>query len=279
MKFRNLVGVMLVSLCAMSAGATDLSKIDRSIRREPVYRSAPAYCLLVFGAKAEHRVWLVLDGETLYVDRNGNGDLTEEDERIDFGKWQPQKHIAYSKERRAQAGNLHLGALTHDALIVVQTQYNRKIDPMVKDAKNWQAYVDGIWKQTGNGVTTWFYLDLDPRCYAWFKAEKNEKVAKVGHTASSEGLLIFGRSRAEAPVLHFGGPLTFRAGQTELRAGKQADKLMVHLGTQGLGAGTFVTSNIELMPDNVDPFVDIEFPFKTPGRSLPVRRFVLDQRC
>src|SRR5262249_40372288 len=37
---------------------------------------------LVFGAEAKTRVWLVLDGDTLYVDRNANGDLREENERI-----------------------------------------------------------------------------------------------------------------------------------------------------------------------------------------------------
>jgi hypothetical protein len=32
--------------------------------------------LAVFGPKADTRIWLVLDGDVLYVDRNGNGDLT-----------------------------------------------------------------------------------------------------------------------------------------------------------------------------------------------------------
>jgi hypothetical protein len=36
----------------------------------------------VFGAEAKARAWLVLDGDTLYVDRNGNGDLTEANERV-----------------------------------------------------------------------------------------------------------------------------------------------------------------------------------------------------
>lgn len=57
--------------------AVDLSKIDRTIAKEPVYNSKPKYCLLVFGPEAKARFWLVLDGETLYVDRNANGDLTE----------------------------------------------------------------------------------------------------------------------------------------------------------------------------------------------------------
>jgi hypothetical protein len=42
----------------------------------------PKYCLLVFGPQAKARVWLVLDGRDLYLDRNGNADLTEPGERI-----------------------------------------------------------------------------------------------------------------------------------------------------------------------------------------------------
>src|SRR5262249_5846301 len=62
--------------------AVDLTKIDRTIQKEPSYGSQPYYVLLVFGLEAAKRVWLVLDGDVLYVDRNGNGDLTEADERV-----------------------------------------------------------------------------------------------------------------------------------------------------------------------------------------------------
>src|SRR6516225_8420792 len=63
-------------------GAADLSRIDRSLKKEPAYKFKPKYCLLVLGPKAETRIWLVLDGEVLYVDRNGNGDLTEPGKRV-----------------------------------------------------------------------------------------------------------------------------------------------------------------------------------------------------
>src|SRR5262245_16194099 len=59
------------------ASATDLAKVGRTIAKEPTYKSRPQYCLLVLGAEAKFRVWLVQDGGALYVDRNGNGDLTE----------------------------------------------------------------------------------------------------------------------------------------------------------------------------------------------------------
>jgi hypothetical protein len=70
----------------VAAGDVDLAKIERSIAKEPQYQKAPHYCLAVFGPEAAHRMWIVKDGDTFYVDRNGNGDLTEADERIEKPK-------------------------------------------------------------------------------------------------------------------------------------------------------------------------------------------------
>ena len=69
---------LMLGLLACSANAQDVSKLDRAIAKEPRYTTkSPWYCLLLFGPEANARVWLVLDGDKLYVDRNGNGDLTE----------------------------------------------------------------------------------------------------------------------------------------------------------------------------------------------------------
>src|SRR5579884_1450394 len=69
---------LAVSLWAVGfghAGQVDLRKIDRTIRKEPAYQTkSPKYCLLVFGPEARSKAWLVLDGDTLYVDRHCNGD-------------------------------------------------------------------------------------------------------------------------------------------------------------------------------------------------------------
>src|SRR5438105_8094825 len=63
---------------SVSLAAVDLRTIGRLILKEPAYRTGqPKYCLAVFGPKAETRVWMVLDGDTLFVDRNENLDLTE----------------------------------------------------------------------------------------------------------------------------------------------------------------------------------------------------------
>ncbi|MGE3804572.1 MAG: hypothetical protein AB7K24_07855 [Gemmataceae bacterium] len=76
------IAIVWMLFGAVSAQAADLAGVDRAIAKEPGYQGKPRYCLVVFGPEAEFRAWLVLDGNVLYVDRNGNGDLTEANERV-----------------------------------------------------------------------------------------------------------------------------------------------------------------------------------------------------
>ncbi len=81
--FRMALVLTTLVMAAPSSQAADLDRIDRSIVREPLYRSGePKYALVVLGPEASTRLWLVADGDRLYVDRNGNGDLTESDELV-----------------------------------------------------------------------------------------------------------------------------------------------------------------------------------------------------
>src|SRR5438270_6084694 len=81
-----LLTVVYLILLGVPLSAADLTHIDRKIAKEPAYKSKPKYCLLVFGPEAKTRVWLVQDGNTLYVDRNGNGDLTEASKKVTAAK-------------------------------------------------------------------------------------------------------------------------------------------------------------------------------------------------
>jgi hypothetical protein len=81
-KLSLICALLLANLAAVTATAADLTKIDRTIAKEPVYQNKPKYCLLVFGPDAKTRIWLVVDGDVLYVDRNGNGDLTQKGKRM-----------------------------------------------------------------------------------------------------------------------------------------------------------------------------------------------------
>lgn len=56
-----------------------LTKIDRKIAKLPKFATdTPGYLLLAFGPKADFKAWVILDGDILYVDANGNGDLTDD---------------------------------------------------------------------------------------------------------------------------------------------------------------------------------------------------------
>src|SRR5207302_140047 len=63
--------------CAADVRAGDLAKINRTITKEPAYKGRPLYCLVALGPEAKDRAWLVLDGESLYVDAKGSGDITQ----------------------------------------------------------------------------------------------------------------------------------------------------------------------------------------------------------
>jgi hypothetical protein len=61
-----------------NASASVIDSVDRKIVKEPKYASSPRYALLILGTAGESKVWMVEDGKTLYIDKNGNGDLTDD---------------------------------------------------------------------------------------------------------------------------------------------------------------------------------------------------------
>src|SRR5690606_1169970 len=75
-----------ILLSAVTAIADDdrsrLEGVKRTVQNEPDYRTVPKYCLLVFGPQAETSVWLVEDGNRLFVDQNANGGLTDDGEPV-----------------------------------------------------------------------------------------------------------------------------------------------------------------------------------------------------
>jgi hypothetical protein len=55
-----------------------LDSVSRIVGKEPSYLHKPRYALVVLGTNADAKMWMVEDGETLYVDKNLNGDLTDD---------------------------------------------------------------------------------------------------------------------------------------------------------------------------------------------------------
>ncbi len=74
--------VFVAAAEVLSETPVDLDRVDRGLKREPDYVGKPRYCLLVFGPQAATKVWLVLDGDTLYADLDADGEIGEEGERF-----------------------------------------------------------------------------------------------------------------------------------------------------------------------------------------------------
>ena len=248
-------------------------KIDRSIAKEPVYQTkAPKYGLLVFGPEAKDRVWLVLDGDTLYVDRNGNGDLTEPGEKIAATKAERRDsetdRLSFEVSELKVGGRVHKGLSVDFTPLKIYTSGWRSELPAVKAAlaKDSKAAVAGV------------YLDVD---------DPGMKGAGIGGrltmSAASfdlNGVLQFADSPAAAPVIHFGGPLevTFYGTLPTLRVGREADLTLV-VGTPGIGPGTFAELHYQdAIPDGPRPIAEVTWP-AAKGDTPIKKKFELKQRC
>jgi len=238
---RLVLALAAVVVGAVPAAAADLAKIDRTLVREPVYRFKPKYCLLVFGPEAKARVWLVLDGDVLYVDRNANGDLTEEGKRV------VGKSVNAGSERRSTDG-LPDG-LEFDAGEITET-----------DGKAWHRLTASV-RRDNNG--RWEITKLSSSSAIEFVREQR-----------TEGSFPLADRPQDAPFVHFDGSFTLapRRDRGVVRAPngqwhQSASDLHVLLGTpvRGKDCDSFVRTWMRYPGPSVRPVAEIEFPGKDPG--------------
>ncbi len=92
-----------------------LAKRHRIVREPEYTSSAPKYGLLALGPQATTSIWLVHDGNALYVDRNANGDLTDAGEKVlAAGNYTDPEAGVYQFE----VGDIRDGALLHKNLTI-----------------------------------------------------------------------------------------------------------------------------------------------------------------
>lgn len=241
--------VTCLAFCSPAVGA-DLTKIDRAILKEPIYEGKPKYCLLAFGPEATTRVWLVQDGEVLYVDRNGNGDLTEPGESIK-GSPPPEEP---SPDGTNQASDpictiwFEIGDLTEG---------------------------DGKTKHTALHLSA--HQGKTPIWEFWAKIE--------GRTLQRAKLFQFADRRGDAPVIHLRGPLRMALyGTGSLVGGQKEMEVFATVGTPGLGKGIMgqdvsACINWTDLPKGVNPIADIEFCNSKPDAKPIKATVVLSKRC
>lgn len=246
------------------ASAADLTKVERRLAREPAYKDKPRYCLLVFGPEVKSRLWVVQDGDRLFVDRNGNGDLTDDGEPV------PLKNGS-AEFGSFEVGDVTLDGLTHKGLSV---GYMKATEDYVENAAEWQRI-----KEQSAGERIW-----NVRVQAERPANDKRPLPRhIGYVANGDGLgfLVFSTKPEGAPIVPFNGPWTLGLQDIKQRltVGHPAT-LQIGVGTQGIGPGTFsFVLYPNTIPNDAYPVADVTFPPKSPGGE-PVRQtFTLKDRC
>jgi hypothetical protein len=265
---------LLALLACTTAVAADLGKVERGIGREPKYKAPPKYCLLVFGPEAKERVWLVQDGDTLYVDRNGNGDLTEAGKKIaaNTEKNLDPKEYGYT----FQISELRAGGRVHKHLWVNLTPLRRYADnPDFKNRPEFKAAL----KENPNAFT--YRMGIDVECVKRKGGGEGGRVSHLVGAMDLNGPLIFADSPTTAPIVHFDGPweITFYAERPVMRLGREFDMVLV-AGTPGQGPGTFAMVDYDkTIPENVYPKIEVQFAAAKPGDPPRRELYELKERC
>jgi hypothetical protein len=257
--------LVLSALGAWSAAglAADLAKIDRTIAREPAYKAPPRYCLLVFGPEARVRVWLVLDGDVLYVDRNANGDLTEADERQTAkstpGNADPDYPFAEIREFPVIDAVPAAGTTKYTRLQVTHTTIKKDYKPGDRDGRELKARFEKDPTLTRAGATV--------------RINDKVRVQAISEWASRP---------AEAPVCHIDGPLTMAPLQPqELGRGADPTDVRFCLGSRGIGArpdDAFAILDYNEVPEEAKPVAEFRFPHKD-AKQPPIVVTVNLGRC
>jgi hypothetical protein len=250
-------------------------QFDRSIGKEPVYKTKnPRYALLAFGLEGKDRVWLAWDGDTLYCDRNGNGDLTDPGEKIAAKKPKPgipQEEGAFDFE----IGDLTIGGRTHKNVGVSirrLSYYQRSAVAKRPDVKAALA------KDPLSSVLT---VSAEVEVPGLKGGGVGGRLSFSAGFYDLNGLLQFAAKPADAPVIHFGGPLeiNFFAELPSLRVDRGTDLVLV-VGTSGVGPGTFaMLSYLDTIPEDVKPVAEIIYQPAKPGEAPFKEKFEIKERC
>lgn len=249
---------MFLAAALLGAGADetvdspklDLTKIERVIKKEPEYKSkSQKYALVLFGPMGDIRVWLVFDGDRCFVDRNGNGDLTEPGEVIG------------PKDRSVSPCDFEEAKIA---------------SPKGKgEGRIRVCFWDWIEKSEEENAESPIQLSIS----MWWENKR------YGAWGDEKGDPEWGRTAADAPIFVVGGPLQMGFEEHIELAFKRLDEdkfeIFTGVGTKGLGnsAFTHLSYGSGAIPKTVFPTAEFEFPNKTPG-GPPIRvKAVLKRRC
>jgi hypothetical protein len=226
---------------AVEEATADLAHVSRRLAKEPAYVAAPRYGLFVFGRGARTQIWAVADRS-----------------RPDA----PRYDVLYWDRN----GN---GDLTEAGERVALGNAG-KIVPF-------PVFSVGDVHETGTEIVhRGIEIDcVNPDDVYVGLAVAGKYPALANHDAT--GVLAFGSSPADAPVLNPGGAVTLALGEPLKIDRERKNRIYVVAGTPGRGQGTFLGFRNDFLPKELAPTALLHFD----GSSAGPDRFTvpLDYRC
>jgi hypothetical protein len=233
-------------LAAAPAAALDFDKLDRRIAKEPSYRAKPLYGLALLGPDGQTRVWMALDGERLYIDRNCNGDLTDDGPPAEL------------KDKNSDPASFEI------------------LDVSPDGGKSVYKFDIALWGRPSLRRASPLGEPFNQSIHVTFPDGR-----WFGAWGDHLSPLMFAAAAKDAPVLHFGGPLRmgFEIRKPLVREPRGDLQLSACVGTPGSCPGAWAHLMYKTIPGGVHPKVVLELPPAKAG-GKPVRaEFALAQRC
>lgn len=265
---RNIIASVALSFLLANSGWCQRNVATAQVYQLPEFKTdSPEFCFLKFpgGNSTYQTVLIVIDGSTLFYDRNSNRDLTESDEFVNSTKhnWQSDR------DYRFQIDQIRVETLNHRSVrleVSPLEKYDRE-DRRIKDILKLRP------KANCFGLSAEIE---DERFHG--KGFDGRVVVFVG-ISDFDGVLQFGDSVATAPTINFCGELEIRlSGETKLRPDSETDVVTV-VGTPGKGPGTFASIGYEdVIPESIHPNAILEVTSLATGQTTKTE-FELGHRC
>lgn len=238
------------------------------LKKEPEYASDhPRYGILAFGPERKIRVWAILDGShSLYLDRNGNGDLTEDREYIPVlvNKQMDSPWVAagyHFTDRKDPFGRLSGEGGTSEGRNV----------PTISTTDRYQRFNVNVFARNDKFVPK---TDADRAGVASFQQHWDGFVLVIitvdgRHTL--EARARFSATPAEAPQIDFDAPMAFELAEPDLvlKPGEK-NRMLCQVATRGKNATTLLAYS--QIPKDVAPKAEVEF---STGERTTIRQTVL----
>lgn len=263
--------LLIISLCVCVSPTVAADPIAKLVK-EPKYNGTPGYAVLKFGQKTPHFVWLVHDGETLYLDTNGNGDLTEVGEKF-TGKMLgtgAEPTIHFEIDKLAIGKKLHRG---FNLWVTPQKAFEKS--PLV------EGQAEALARIKARPEALSLRISVEVQAENLQGNGHENRVLQYVLNGDDMGLNTLTEEVSKAPVFHFDGPLKFlfqTAGAEDWTGGQEADAY-VALMTAGTSPGTSVQFGFDTLPTSLQPKLTIEYVPTDKTKPVTKDEVKLPERC